>query len=287
MQDVSIANAKTIIGSYSIEDDLMLFNNISDLPIPNSPYRINCYILGLCLHGKAQYSVDTEDRLIKMYDTIIIHNRQVLDNYMCSPDFDGIFLFISTSFFNEVVKGIHDLVSLFLFTRNHPVISLTSEQSQLMENYYSLLTKKVADKDNYFRKDIVRSMLLAMIYDITNIIYQQQQTSNKIQSRAEAIFAKFLHLVEENYKQERRVSWYGDQLCITSKYLSETIKQVSKRTPNEWINSYVVLEARVLLKNSTMSIKEIAQELHFPNQSFLGKYFKDHVGMSPSEYRRS
>ena len=125
-----------------------------------------------------------------------------------------------------------------------------------------------------------------MIYDITNIIYQQQ-TNNKSQTRAEAIFSKFLPLLEENYKRERRVSWYADQLCITSKYLSETIKQVSRRTPNEWINSYVVLETRVLLKNSTMSIKEIAQELHFPNQSFLGKYFKDHVGMSPSEYRRS
>jgi AraC-like DNA-binding protein len=65
------------------------------------------------------------------------------------------------------------------------------------------------------------------------------------------------------------------------------VKQVSRRTPNEWIDHYVTLEIRVLLKNSAMSIKEIAQTLHFPNQSFLGKYFKEHVGMSPSKYRRS
>lgn len=287
IQDISIANAKSVINSDSIEDDLMLFNNIQDLPIPNNPYRVNCYILGLCIHGKIQYSVDTEERLIKKNDTIIIHNRQVIDSYMVSPDFSGIFLFISTNFFNEVVKGIHDLVSLFLFTRNHPIISLSCDQSKLMEEYYEILKKKVGDKENYFRKDLVRSVLLAMIYDITNIIYQNKQSNNEVQTRAEAIFSQFLHLVENNFKHERRVSWYGDQLCITSKYLSETIKQVSKRTPNEWINSYVVLEARVLLKNSTMSIKEIARELNFPNQSFLGKYFKDHVGMSPSEYRRS
>jgi AraC-like DNA-binding protein len=82
------------------------------------------------------------------------------------------------------------------------------------------------------------------------------------------------------------VSWYGEQLCITPKYLSETVKQVSRRTPNEWIDNFVTLEVRVLLKNSSMSIKEIAQHLNFPNQSFLGKYFKEHVGMSPSEYRK-
>ena len=62
---------------------------------------------------------------------------------------------------------------------------------------------------------------------------------------------------------------------------------ISKRTPNEWIDSYVTLEMRTMLKNSSKSIKEIAKELNFPNQSFMGKYFKEHVGMSPSEFRRS
>ena len=64
------------------------------------------------------------------------------------------------------------------------------------------------------------------------------------------------------------------------------MKQVSRRTPNDWIDHYVTLEIRVLLKNTNMSIKEIAQELNFPNQSFLGKYFKEHVGISPSAYRK-
>jgi ATP-dependent helicase/nuclease subunit A len=93
-------------------------------------------------------------------------------------------------------------------------------------------------------------------------------------------------LLQENFRTERRVSWYAKQLEITAKYLSEVVKNVSKRTPNEWIDSYVVLEIRVMLKNSTKSIKEITEELNFPNQSFLGKYFKEHVGVSPSEYRK-
>ncbi len=76
-------------------------------------------------------------------------------------------------------------------------------------------------------------------------------------------------------------------MCITPKYLSETVKQISKRTPNEWIDKYVTLEVRVQLKNTAKSIKEIAEDMHFPNQSFLGKYFKEHSGMSPSEYRKS
>lgn len=76
------------------------------------------------------------------------------------------------------------------------------------------------------------------------------------------------------------------QLCITAKYLSEIVKTVSRRSPNDWIDSYVSLEIRNLLRNTTMNIKEITQAMHFPNQSFLGKFFKEHVGMSPSQYRK-
>jgi AraC-like DNA-binding protein len=65
------------------------------------------------------------------------------------------------------------------------------------------------------------------------------------------------------------------------------VKQISGRTALEWIENYVTMELRVALKNSTKSIKEIAEDMNFPNQSFLGKYFKEHVGMTPSEYRKS
>lgn len=126
-----------------------------------------------------------------------------------------------------------------------------------------------------------------MVYEMCNVIYSVQAKNDECNSRAEEIFTKFLLLVEANFRTERRVGWYSEQLCISPKYLSETVKMVSKRTPSEWIDSYVTMELRMLFRNTQKSIKEIAQELNFSNQSFLGKYFKEHVGMSPSEYRRS
>ena len=125
-----------------------------------------------------------------------------------------------------------------------------------------------------------------MFYDLGNIIYRVQQHDNP-RTRAEAIFTDFIRMVEANCSRERRVAWYAQQLDITPKYLSETVKNVSRRTPNEWIDNYIMMEMRVMLKNTTKSIKEIAEELNFPNQSFLGKFFKDHMGVSPSDYRES
>lgn len=102
----------------------------------------------------------------------------------------------------------------------------------------------------------------------------------------EKIFFDYVKMVEANFRSERRVNWYAKQMNITPKYLLEAVKTISHRTPNEWIDYYMVQELRVALKNSVKSIKEIAAELNFPNQSFMGKYFKDHVGVSPSAYRK-
>ncbi len=273
-------------GSY-IDDDIMVFNEIGSLPLPNEPRRMKCILLALCRHGKVQYSVDTEERMVAANDVIIISEGQVIDNYMLSNDLSGIAILISQNFFSEIIKDIHGISSLFLFSRSHPVFGLRQDEIGNLMTYFDLIWNKMNDDEHHFRKDVVRSLIATMIYDLSQVIYRIQQQKNKRSGRAESIFTEFIKLVEQNFRHERRVSHYATRLCITPKYLSETVKQVSHRTPNEWIDNYVALEIRVMLKNTTKSIKEIAEEMNFPNQSFLGRFFKEHVGMSPSEYRKS
>ena len=160
-------------------------------------------------------------------------------------------------------------------------------EADTFKSYFYMLKDKLADMQNHFRRELARTLMLAMFYEMSNVIYRVQQNNSRRHTRADVIFTRFLHLVEENFKRERRVGWYAEQLCITPKYLSETVKSVSRRTPNEWIDRYVTFELRIQLRNFTKSIKEIAIDMNFPNQSILAKYFKEHVGMSPSEYRKS
>ena len=287
IKSISAKSMEPFSNDGYIENDLAMIDDFQQLPIPREPRRVNGIIIGLCLRGKAQYTVETEERMITKNDVIIINDKQITDNYMISPDFQGIAIIISNNFFNDAIKGVHDISSLFIFTRNHPVFSLNEKQVQLIVWYYDMLKMKVNESDNHFMKEIVTSLFRTMLYDISNIIYKLSKISDKKMSRADIIFNEFIRLIETHSHTERRVFWYARQMCITPKYLSEMVKQVSNRTPNEWIDRYVTLETRVLLKNTNKSIKEIAEELNFPNQSFLGKYFKEHVGMSPTEYRKS
>ena len=287
IQDVNVSRAKVLGASGYIENDILLLDKLNEAPIPQEPRRMNMIVVALCLKGKAQYTIDTQEQLVRKNDVLIISERHVMDNFMASPDLEGLAIILSVGFFKDIIQNVSDISSLFLFSPNHPVINFSQNEADVFISYFNLIKQKMTDTENLFRRDVVRTLLLAMFYDLSNVIFRTQQNHDNRQSRADIIFTKFIRLVEENYKRERRVGWYAEQLCITPKYLSETVKQVSRRTPNEWIDNYVILEIRVLLKNSTKSIKEISMNMNFPNQSFLGKFFKEHVGMSPSEYRRN
>ena len=286
--EVNVPQAKIVCPEgKSIDNDLILFEDITKVPLPNSPSRMKALFLALCTSGHAQYTVDTKMHEVSAGDVIIISEEQVVADYKLSDNCKGIALIMSYNFFQNIVSGIHELSPLFLFARTHPVFHLDDNQTKALENDIEHIKEKIADVGHRFRRELVVTMLKALIIDMSNIIYQFQQVGDEMQTRAEVIFRDFIQAVEKNYRTERRVSWYAQQLCITSKYLSETVRTVSRRTPSDWIDSYVTRELRVMLRNSTMSIKQIADELNFANQSVLGKYFKEHVGMSPSKFRKS
>ena len=285
MKEISIAATKQIYKGSHIDEDILIFDDFSEVPMPQGPMRMKCILLGLCLKGSARYSVDTLNHIVSANDIIIISEGQVVNNYNPSEDFSGIAIMLSDDFFHEIIKGIHELSTIFLFSRIHPVFTLHRDEVDNICTYFQSIKQKMDKQDHHFRRDVVRSLMMTMIYDLGNVIFRIQSSDRK-PSRAEVIFSQFIDLVENKFREEKRVGWYAKQLCITPKYLSESVKQASRRTPNEWIDNYVILEARVMLKDSAMSIKEITQQLHFPNQSFFGKYFKDHVGMSPSKYRK-
>ena len=286
--EVNVSQAKVVYpeGKY-IDNDLILFEDITKVPLPNSPSRMKSLFLALCTSGNAQYTVDTKMHEVSAGDVIIISEEQVVADYMLSRDCKGIALIMSYDFFQNIVSGVHELSALFLFARTHPVFHLDDNQTKSLEKDIEHIKEKIVDTGHRFRRELVMTMLKALIIDMSNIIYRFQQVGDEAQTRAEVIFRDFIQTVEKNYRTERRVSWYAQQLCITSKYLSETVRTVSRRTPSDWIDSYVTRELRVMLRNSTMSIKQIADELNFANQSFMGKYFKEHVGMSPSKFRKS
>ena len=281
-----LSKAKTWDGSVSLDDDLLLSDQINLAPMPRDPRKMSFILIGLCTKGQINYRMDTEEQTVEAGDLLVVSERHIIEEYKPSSDMEGLCIMMSVDFFHEIIKTVHDVSSLFVFARMRPILKLQPEEIETFKEYFQFIKQKLSDNHNHFRKDLIRTLMLAMFYDVGNVIYRVKNF-NESHMSSEKVFTAFLKMVEENCRKERRVAWYAQQLQITPKYLSQAVKRVSGQAAVEWIENYVTMELRVMLKNSSLSIKEIANEMNFPNQSFLGKYFKEHTGMTPSAYRKS
>ena len=170
----------------------------------------------------------------------------------------------------------------YLSVTTRPVVDLVPKALDAMLNYCEM-TKAAIRSGNPFTPEIIRHLTAACFYGLGYYIHHH--TERHKETRGEVLMHDFLKQIQSNYKEERRVDFYAEQLCISPKYLSQAIKSLTGKTAGEWIDEYVALEAKALLKHSNMTIQQISYELNFPSQSFFGKYFKRITGMSPKEYR--
>jgi len=196
---------------------------------------------------------------------------------------------VSPDFLRRINIDTKNLLQLFLQFAANPCLTLTHEESHSIRSFIAQIERETRGKETHFTYDIINGLIAATIYKVGDVLYnylsEHPEVQNPIHNRAEEYFKQFTHLLGEHYRTERSVGFYARQLCITPKYLTTLIKRISGLSVSEWIDNYVIIEAKTLLKYSTMSIQEIAYYLNFPNQSFFGSYFKRNTGMSPSQYK--
>lgn len=270
----------------AIDDDLILFDNVSNLQLTNFPVRLDGIVLAICLNGNCRLGINLENCNLSSNQLLIVMPEVILQCLEVSSDFSGNYIFASQVFLDTILPRLKEILPLFLYIKEHPCISLSTKELNIITEYYSLLSDKTSKKDNHFRKEVTQGILLSLFYDLYNICIPDLNDETVIKNRSVEIFDKFLTLLTQQFKKERSVIYYSNKLYLTPKYLSWVVKEVSGKTAGEWIDSFVILEAKTLLKSADMNIQQIAEELNFANQSFFGKYFKHYTGLSPKEYKK-
>ena len=210
----------------------------------------------------------------------------VLRIYNAGDDFLCRFLVFSKAFLTESSQNSHFLETFGYFkSTSIPVIYPDAADAAMILDIYLLLQQKLERDGHPYRLEIARSILTTLLYEVQAVYQKQHVIIKSRQTRKQELNVLFQDLVFQHYKEHRNVQYYADALFVSPKHLTESIKEVTGRTAGEWIDDAVVLEAKVLLRNNDISIAGVAEAIHFPDQSTFGKYFKNHTGMSPSDYR--
>ncbi|NCD71039.1 helix-turn-helix domain-containing protein [Mucilaginibacter agri] len=270
----------------SIGTDFFITEEKHLLALSEYPYRSDGFIIGICTRGTAKVEVN-----LQVYDArpdamLLATPFHVLRIYDSSPDFLCRFVVFSRSFLTEHNINSHFLESFSFFkTSSTPVIFPKHDDAKILLEVFSLIQQTLQREEHTYRTEICRSNLTTLLYEVAAVYEHQHVITKNKQTRKQELNMLFQNLVFAQYKEHRNVQYYADALYVSPKHLTETIKEATGKTAGEWIDDAVVLEAKVLLRNHEISIAQVADEIHFPDQSSFGKYFKKQTGFSPSEYR--
>ena len=260
----------------------------SQMQVFRFPCRIDAFIIGVGTEGETSVSFNLHEFRLKKDSMFIFTPKNILQ-VNSQQYFKADVIAISPDFMRRINIDIKNMMPLFLKFVENPALTLTPEESRSMRGMIAQIERETRGPETHFSFDIVSGLIAATIYKVGDIMYhylaEHPEEQNNSHNRAEEYFKQFTHLLGEHFREERSVGFYARQLCITPQYLTTLIKRISGQSVSEWIDNYVILEAKTLLKYSTMSIQEIAYYLNFPNQSFFGSYFKRNTGMSPSQYK--
>jgi len=298
LQTINLAQLRSAFpgeNSTCLEDDFLLKEayNISSPTGLQHPLRFDGYLGFFVESGHLDVEVN-----MKNYEVgpdsfmIIVPGYIVRVNPQNKPlkDLRVVLVALSKSFMPNIHIDFNNLFQEGMIAFDSPTTKLQGKEKEICKHYMTL-TKAVMSSDIANKKEIVSHLASSVLYVFASLwtasIDAARAHTPAATSRSKIIFDQFLRLVGEYHCQERTMAFYADRLCLTPKYLSKLVKQVSGRSAPDWIDAFVILEAKNLLKYSDASIKEIVYRLHFPNQSVFYKFFKAHTGMTPSAYRNS
>ena len=248
----------------------------------NEMFRAGAFFYILVETGTAEFVIDCHSYIIGKGDMLLVAPRMSVKLMKKSSDFGTCGLCMEPFFFDSLSIG--NYVYKRLYNSSHTTYVLRLEDSDTVH-----IRKTLDLMSHYLTSDhpaeMAGSLVNFLLLQITEIFHSQNVHPAGRVKHSDALFRLFRKLLAENYRKEHELQFYADSLHISQTYLSRVIRQISGKTVNNYIAEALYTDARRLLVFTDLTVKEIAEQLGFSDQSSFGKFFKKKSETSPANFR--
>ena len=285
----SLTENKDIQVGYS-DSDIVIIDSIQKFAEINTAH-VSMHAFVICVKGKVQGLMNGLPMELHENQVAIVPPNVMITSIMVSPDFNLKAMFFTNSILQSFLREKMNIWNEVMYVHRLHILTIEKREDMLFfTHFYEMLSLFIErGGDNPYSTDIIQSLLRAAVLALCaklkeklpakEISYDSHTGNNH--------FQRFLDLLSNSSTKHRTVASYADELCISPKYLSAICKKNSDKTATEWIREHVLEDIRYYLRQTDLSIKQVSDELQFPNPSFFGKYVKEHFGMTPSQLRNS
>lgn len=282
IDNIDVSTSKPGIRNFFISDES------SDGPANasfNHPYMIDGIAFSICIQGYGRIKINLKEYVVEKNVIITIAPNTVIELLERSDDFLMEYLLFSVDFISDM--GILAASDLPEKIELEPCLNVSEEQTLSLLELHAIVVKQYNRIDHIFREELAKTLLVALLIEVASVYNLPREREIKVLNRKEELFNNFMQLLIKYNTKERSVTFYADKLCLTPKYMAQIIKGISGKSALEWINNMTILSIKAMLKSSNHTVLQISEDMNFPNPSFFGRYFKEHTGMTPIQYRES
>ena len=250
------------------------------------PAKMRFTAIFLCLAGNATVKVSGRTYSVEENVMLMLSVGNIVEEVVYSDDFRAVSVAIMPD--SELLKFTYSSTRFLRNALYEPgTLTLTPEESKRMVSFFQTVKGILTLDSEMFRKEALEgaSIMLASYLSSKLATKANKSIPPMGKWRSNDILRRFLTEVSQHYTVERSVQYYASRLFISPKYFAQVIFHESGKHAKDWIREFVIKDAKTMLQNGNYTVQEVSEALHFPNQSFFGKYFKEAVGCSPRQFK--
>ena len=267
----------------SYQADILVADLNSQDVFLNDPVRVNALQVLLVLEGSIDLSIDYVLFQASTNTVVTIMPTHITKVMKYSPNFKGRLMAVSRAFLEQSMMPNHSSSMIqYMKIRKNPTILLQESEIKTLDECMLRLRQTILQTSHHLQRLLIQNTLMGFFIEMGNIFSERKEYNTPPSlTRKEELFESFLRILYMYCKEQHVVSFYAEQLYITPQYLSLILKELTGRSANKWIDEALMQEAKILLKAPQATVQQVADALHFSDQSTFGKFFKKHAGMSP------
>jgi AraC-like DNA-binding protein len=252
------------------------------------PYRMDAVVLVVCTKGEVRLTSQSSEYVVPSGKMLFVSAS--VTEFESVVDSELYLLVFGHDFLTSMNINATFLVNMMTVLRHgaHVVdISLSSEALTMM--FEDLYMSHEKSQGNLYAELSLRHLFCSIIYKMYGVVADKSEKvlgDVGVKDRSGEYFERLLKLLSENFREHRTVEFYAEKMNVSSKHLSRVVRSLTDKSVHQWIDEFVVLEIKNMLRYSDMSIQQISYSLNFPNPSFMGQYFKRITGMTPGDYKK-
>ena len=248
------------------------------------PERIDVGVIMICRKGTARLILDVRNFDLREGSELLLLPGRIMAIESASDDFEVECFIFSRDMYEEANFRLD--MAFLKFLADNPFYQHTPVTIERFNRWMLSIQRMCEDREHMFRDTIMRNLLQNLFLTVYDSLRRHTvDLQDDYSGRQGELFHRYMTLVRENFREQHNVSYYAARMCITTRYLSTIVRNVAGESPKDVIDRMIVLELKVMLRSTNMAIQEIAALMHFPDQSYMGRYFRKHTGLAPTEYR--